>query len=173
MRRINTQRQRMTYKLLMVPITPLFTTHSPTITDREETELHILRLTCWAAAVVQGRVSPLAALQTGVGRHSVENTRVRLNGALMLREESGGTSCTEMQNSLSLLMLEESPPVDFIPFNPKSSIWQSNGLSCCIGLVVQYCFWCHGWAFKPSRTKSTKSEHLHFPHQMGNLQNGF
>lgn len=122
MRRINTQRQRMTYKLLMVPITPLFTTHSPTITDREETELHILRLTCWAAAVVQGRVSPLAALQTGVGRHSVENTRVRLNGALMLREESGGTSCTEMQNSSSLLMLEESPPVAFIPFNPKSSI---------------------------------------------------
>ena len=138
MRLINTQRQRMAYKLLMVPITPLFSAHSPTITDREETQLHTLRLTCWAAAVAQGRVSPLAALRTGEGRRSVENTRVRLNGALMLREESGWTSSTEMQNSLSLLMLEESPPVAFIPFNPKSSIWPSNG-SCCPILFLMSC----------------------------------
>lgn len=54
-----------------------------------------LRLTCWAAVVALGRVSPLAALQTGGGRRSVGDRRkVRLKG------ESKLTSPADMQNSL-------------------------------------------------------------------------
>lgn len=36
------------------------------------------RLTCWLVVVVQERVFPLAALQTGAGTHSVGNKTIRL-----------------------------------------------------------------------------------------------
>lgn len=35
------------------------------------------RLTCWLVVVVQERVFPLAALQTGAGTHSVGNKSLR------------------------------------------------------------------------------------------------
>lgn len=40
---------------------------------------NLRRLTCWAAPVVQGTVSPPAALQTGAGRHSVGSRRFKLS----------------------------------------------------------------------------------------------